>query len=210
MTLKELKNLVKPADLKKRIPSAAFLKKQGGRIVVRETVGLDADITVYANGYVLYREGEKATVFPLHTCGAYEYGSTTGKRSTLQSEFFDNENWYMRLLVEGADLMERNQEQLLLYHNVCSYNPFSEEWGELRDQEQDILERIAEKEMFRDLMSVLTEKQRKAVTLYYLENMKQEDISKEMGIVQQSVCNMIKRAVSAMKKRLEETENKKI
>ena len=35
------------------------------------------------------------------------------------------------------------------------------------------LERLVEREMFRDLMSVLTEKQKKAVTLYYLENMKQ-------------------------------------
>ena len=56
----------------------------------------------------------------------------------------------------------------------------------------------------------MTEKQKKAVTLYYLENMKQEDVCAEMGIAQQSVSNMIKRAVSAMKKRLEETENKKI
>lgn len=44
-------------------------------------------------------------------------------------------------------------------------------------------------------MSVLTEKQKKAVTLYYLENMKQEDVCAEMGIAQQSVSNMIKRAV---------------
>lgn len=112
--------------------------------------------------------------------------------------------------MEASDLMERNQEKILSNHNVCSYNPFSEEWKELKDQEQDVLERLVEREMFRDLMSVLTEKQKKAVTLYYLENMKQEDVCAEMGIAQQSVSNMIKRAVSAMKKRLEETENKKI
>ena len=66
MTLKELKNLVKPADPKKRVPCAVSLKQSGARIVVREAVGLGADITVYANGYVLYQEGEKTTVFPLH------------------------------------------------------------------------------------------------------------------------------------------------
>ena len=64
--------------------------------------------------------------------------------------------------------------------------------------------------MFLDIMIVLKEKKKKDVTFYYLENMKQEDVCAEMGIAQQSVSNMIKRAVSAMKKRLEETENKKI
>lgn len=209
MTLKELKNLVKPADPKKRVPCAVSLKQSGARIVVREAVGLGADITVYANGYVLYQEGEKTTVFPLHACSAYGYQSVTGQQKIFRSDFFDNENWYVRLLMEASDLMERNQEKILSNHNVCSYNPFSEEWKELKDQEQDVLERLVEREMFRDLMSVLTEKQKKAVTLYYLENMKQEDVCAEMGIAQQSVSNMIKRAVSAMKKRLEETENKK-
>ena len=66
--------------------------------------------------------------------------------------------------MEASDLMERNQEKILSNHNVCSYNPFSEEWKELKDQEQDVLERLVEREMFRDLMSVLTEKQKKAVT----------------------------------------------
>ena len=162
MTLKELKNLVKPADPKKRVPCAVSLKQSGARIVVREAVGLGADITV----------------FPLHACSAYGYQSVTGQQKIFRSEFFDNENWYVRLLMEASDLMERNQEKILSNHNVCSYNPFSEEWKELKDQEQDVLERLVEREMFRDLMSVLTEKQKKAVTLYYLENMKQEEIQK--------------------------------
>ena len=97
MTLKELKNLVKPADPKKRVPCAVSLKQSGARIVVREAVGLGADITVYANGYVLYQEGEKTTVFPLHACSAYGYESVTGQQKIFRSEFFDNENWYVRL-----------------------------------------------------------------------------------------------------------------
>lgn len=63
MTLKELKNLVKPADPKKRVPCAVSLKQSGARIVVREAVGLGADITVYANGYVLYQEGRRRLFF---------------------------------------------------------------------------------------------------------------------------------------------------
>ena len=97
MTLKELKNLVKPADPKKRVPCAVSLKQSGARIVVREAVGLGADITVYANGYVLYQEGEKTTVFPLHACSAYGYESVTGQQKIFRSDFFDNENWFQEV-----------------------------------------------------------------------------------------------------------------
>ena len=145
------------------------------------------------------RRGKRRLFFLCMHASAYGYESVTGQQKIFRSDFFDNENWYVRLLMEASDLMERNQEKILSNHNVCSYHPFSEEWKELKDQEQDVLERLVEREMFRDLMSVLTEKQKKAVTLYYLENMKQEDVCAEMGIAQQSVSNMIKRAVSAMK-----------
>lgn len=207
MTLKELKNLVKPADPKKRVPCAVSLKQSGARIVAREAIGLDTDITVYANGYVLYQEGDRTTVFPLHTCNGYGYESVTGQEKVFRSDFFDNENWYVRLLMEATDRMERNQEKVLSNHNVFAYESYSEGWEGLKDPQVGILELLVEREMVRDLMSVLTEKQRKAVTLYYLENMKQEDICAEMGVTQQSVCEMIKRAVAAMRKHLEQTEN---
>ena len=71
LTLKELKKVVKAADMTKRIPSENTLETE--EIVVKEILSTECDITVYANGYVLYREDGKKTVFPLHSCKDYEY-----------------------------------------------------------------------------------------------------------------------------------------
>ena len=63
MTLKELKNLVKPADPKKRVPCAVSLKQSGARIVVREAVGLGADITVTQMDMYFIRRGKRRLFF---------------------------------------------------------------------------------------------------------------------------------------------------
>ena len=62
LTLKELKKVVKVAGMTKRVPSEKALEKE--EIVVKEILSGECDITVYANGYVLYRENGKKTIFP--------------------------------------------------------------------------------------------------------------------------------------------------
>lgn len=64
LTLKELKKVVKVADMKADTPSAKALKESGAEIVVKEVLETDASIAVYENGYVLYQEGTKTTVLP--------------------------------------------------------------------------------------------------------------------------------------------------
>ena len=66
LTLKELKKVVKVAGMTKRVPSEKALEKE--EIVVKEILSGECDITVYANGYVLYRENGKKTIFPLNSC----------------------------------------------------------------------------------------------------------------------------------------------
>ena len=94
LTLKELKKVVKVADMEADIPSAKVLKESGAEIVTKEILDTDTTIAVYENGYVLYQEGAKTTVFPLHKCGEYEYENIDGTRKRVKGEFFDNENEY--------------------------------------------------------------------------------------------------------------------
>ena len=98
LTLKELKKIVKVADVEKRIPSVKSLKEH--KVVVKEMINADTTISVYDHGYVLYTAGNQSTVFPLHSCDDYEYVSVTGDNKEFNKEFFDNENWYIRLLME--------------------------------------------------------------------------------------------------------------
>lgn len=73
LTLKELKKIVKVADMEKRIPSVKSLKEH--KVVVKEMINADTTISVYDHGYVLYTAGNQSTVFPLHSCDDYEYVS---------------------------------------------------------------------------------------------------------------------------------------
>ena len=86
------------ADVEKRIPSVKSLKEH--KVVVKEMINADTTISVYDHGYVLYTAGNQSTVFPLHSCDDYEYVSVTGDNKEFNKEFFDNENWYIRLLME--------------------------------------------------------------------------------------------------------------
>lgn len=76
LTLKELKKIVKVADVEKRIPSVKSLKEH--KVVVKEMINADTTISVYDHGYVLYTAGNQSTVFSLHSCDDYEYVSVTG------------------------------------------------------------------------------------------------------------------------------------
>ena len=89
LTLKELKKIVKVADMEKRIPSVKSLKEH--KVVVKEMINADTTISVYDHGYVLYTAGNQSTVFPLHSCDDYEYVSVTGDNKEFNKEFFDND-----------------------------------------------------------------------------------------------------------------------
>ena len=87
LTLKELKKIVKVADMEKRIPSVKSLKEH--KVVVKEMINADTTISVYDHGYVLYTAGNQSTVFPLHSCDDYEYVSVTGDNK----EYPISRNW---------------------------------------------------------------------------------------------------------------------
>lgn len=142
LTLRELKNMVRVADFNQRVPYPKTLRESGGRIVAKEVFEESTEVMVYENGYVLYREGFRMTVFPLHKCEDYRYEKVTGNIEILHSEYFEDEKWYVRLLLEGADLLERNCIRLEQYHHVFSYSAVSEEWELLKDKAPAVLERM--------------------------------------------------------------------
>ena len=90
------------------------------KVVVKEMINADTTISVYDHGYVLYTAGNQSTVFPLHSCDDYEYVSVTGDNKEFNKEFFDNENWYIRLLMEAEDRMAYSQSKISTNHGVFS------------------------------------------------------------------------------------------
>ena len=201
LTLKELKKIVKVADVEKRIPSVKSLKEH--KVVVKEMINADTTISVYDHGYVLYTAGNQSTVFPLHSCDDYEYVSVTGDNKELNKEFFDNENWYIRLLMEAEDRMAYSQSKISTNHGVFSNSDVTDDAEIMRGSSKDFVDDVIDREILHALIKELTERQKMVLNLVYFEEMRQQDVADYLGIKQQSVNDLLNRALKTMKKKAE-------
>ena len=204
LTLKELKKIVKVADMEKRIPSVKSLKEH--KVVVKEMINADTTISVYDHGYVLYTAGNQSTVFPLHSCDDYEYVSVTGDNKEFNKEFFDNENWYIRLLIEAEDRMAYSQSKISTNHGVFSNSDVTDDAEIMRGSSKDFVDDVIDREILHALIKELTERQKMVLNLVYFEEMRQQDVADYLGIKQQSVNDLLNRALKTMKKKAETEE----
>lgn len=204
LTLKELKKIVKVADVEKRIPSVKSLKEH--KVVVKEMINADTTISVYDHGYVLYTAGNQSTVFPLHSCDDYEYVSVTGDNKEFNKEFFDNENWYIRLLMEAEDRMAYSQSKISTNHGVFSNSDVTDDADIMRGSSKDFVDDVIDREILHALIKELTERQKMVLNLVYFEEMRQQDVADYLGIKQQSVNDLLNRALKTMKKKAENEE----
>lgn len=204
LTLKELKKIVKVADVEKRIPSVKSLKEH--KVVVKEMINADTTISVYDHGYVLYTAGNQSTVFPLHSCDDYEYVSVTGDNKEFNKEFFDNENWYIRLLMEAEDRMAYSQSKISTNHGVFSNSDVTDDAEIMRGSSKDFVDDVIDREILNALIKELTERQKTVLNLIYFEEMRQQDVADYLGIKQQSVNDLLDRALKKMKKKAENEE----
>ena len=204
LTLKELKKIVKVADMEKRIPSVKSLKEH--KVVVKEMINADTTISVYDHGYVLYTAGNQSTVFPLHSCDDYEYVSVTGDNKEFNKEFFDNENWYIRLLMEAEDRMAYSQSKISTNHGVFSNSDVTDDAKIMRGSSKDFVDDVIDREILNALIKELTERQKTVLNLVYFEEMRQQDVADYLGIKQQSVNDLLNRALKTMKKKAENEE----
>ena len=204
LTLKELKKIVKVADMEKRIPSVKSLKEH--KVVVKEMINADTTISVYDHGYVLYTAGNQSTVFPLHSCDDYEYVSVTGDNKEFNKEFFDNENWYIRLLMEAEDRMTYSQSKISTNHGVFSNSDVTDDAEIMRGSSKDFVDDVIDREILHALIKELPERQKMVLNLVYFEEMRQQDVADYLGIKQQSVNDLLNRALKTMKKKAENEE----
>lgn len=199
---------MKVADVEKRIPSVKSLKEH--KVVVKEMINADTTISVYDHGYVLYTAGNQSTVFPLHSCDDYEYVSVTGDNKEFNKEFFDNENWYIRLLMEAEDRMAYSQSKISTNHGVFSNSDVTDDADIMRGSSKDFVDDVIDREILNALIKELTERQKTVLNLVYFEEMRQQDVADYLGIKQQSVNDLLNRALKTMKKRRKTKNFKKL
>lgn len=204
LTLQELKKISDIPRCEAKIPTAKQLR-ESKMAIVQERLGLDSKISVYQNGYVIYQVGKHSTVFPLHSCRDYFY-LADGKAVCLSEQFFENKAWYLRLVLEGEDRLNRNHEEKERNWNI-SYSAISEDWFAMENLAESALEQITRQETVKEILDSLPEKQKYIIQRYYLQEKTQEQISKELGISQQAVSLMISQVIYSIRKNYQAFQN---
>ena len=197
LTLQELKQVVNNREERRKVPSAKYLRENDVAVANQRLMDC-AEIIAYQTGYVLYCVGDYATVFPLFTCRDYVYEAER-KIAVVEENFFDDQPWYVRLILEGEDRLWRNRETR--EHNNCiSYSCISEEWCELVDKRQNVLEKLIIEEAIGEFMDLLTDRQRQVIHQIYFQQRTQREVSRVFGITEPAVSKCISQAKQKMRR----------
>ena len=90
MTFKDLKKLVElPSYKEQRVPTVKALEESGVSVVAEKIMENHGSISVYQNGYVIYRAHKRVTVFSLRNCVHYKYDALEGAGHHIEEEEFD-------------------------------------------------------------------------------------------------------------------------
>ncbi|SHK23136.1 sigma-70 family RNA polymerase sigma factor [Hespellia stercorisuis] len=198
LTLEQLRNLVEEPKAGAKLPTARALRESDCEIVVKEIMGNGAELTVYKNGYALYQIKNRATVFPVNGCKSYSY-ATNKEDICVDEHLFDQEKWYIRLMLEGEDRLSHNFYMKEKGHQV-SYSAEAEDWDALSDQSDCLADRLIQQEMMEELLQMLTNRQRKVVVEYFYMEKTHQQIADELGITRPAVSDAIAKALKRMKK----------
>lgn len=200
MTLKELKKRVAVADKNAGVLGMKEILRVNAKVVVREIVDSDVEISVYNNGVVLYKEGKHRSLFRLHDCIGYDYQVFNGGKDVLGAEFFENENWYVLPLMIGMDRVEASRKKIVSNQGTVSLDASQNDYLSRKVLRQpDMLEEILLNETLKEIKEILNERQRYAVFAYYCDGISQEEIAKNLKISQQAASGLIKRALAVIR-----------
>lgn len=198
LTLRDLKRIVAQPARGDRVPTGKSLKETETP-VISKCVGEETKITVYPNGYALYQVYGHTTVFPIRPCRDYLYVS--GENGIhIPESFFDQEPWYLRLILEGEDRIRKNQDKKEQARTI-PYGSVSEEWEAIADPKESALDHLIRQEAMEEIRQSLTHRQHMVLQAFFLQEKTQEQISKEMNLSKATVYFTIFQAKSRMREK---------
>ena len=228
LTLRTLKELIETPKSGEKIPTLRQLRTGKSPVVAHKTTGAGANevhIIVYQCGYAVYEIGNRVTVFPVNLELGYGYSSVIQKSRTeeeryniwnqetglrekkyfceLDESFFDTEEWYLRLMLLGEDRLAHNLA--MRDRGRCiSYSGISEDFKGMEDELADIEERVNRHQITEEMLSVLSDKQKKVVKEYYWNQKTHEQIAKKNGTGRTAVTNMLQNALNLIEEKFNE------
>lgn len=203
ITLRELRTRIR-ATSEGRLPTFKQLTEMKSSVVAQKVVNT-ALLTVYQNGYAVYEADGARTVMAVDRCKEYTYDFDNGTRIIIQEELMENEEWSIRLLMEGEMRLEHNRNKTSDKFECVSLECDGSDWSAtaivdfLQEDNEEVL---AERELcwLHEAMAKLTKRQMEVIRLYFYKGMSQQAIAQKLGIGRRSVGNCIEGALKKIKK----------
>lgn len=197
MTFKDLKKLVElPSYKEQRVPTVKALEVSGVPVVAEKILENHGSISVYQNGYVIYRAHKRVTVFSLRNCVHYKYDALEGAGHHIEEEEFDEYEWHIRLVLEGEDRIFMNYEIIQgKWMPSREDREYKEEILEGVDDAVSTLERMISEERVEELLSTLTDLQRKVVHIHLFHGLSFTEAAKHLGMTRQNLTGIYNAAI---------------
>ena len=228
LTLRTLKELIDTPKRGEKLPTPKQLRTGESPVVAHKTTGAgvnEVHIIVYQCGYAVYEIGNRVTVFPVNLELGYGYSSVIQKSRTeeeryniwnqetglrekkyfceLDESFFETEEWYWRLMLIGEDRLAHNLA--MRDRGRCiSYSGISEDFKGMEDELADIEERVNRHQITEEMLSVLSDKQKKVVKEYYWNQKTHKQIANENGVKKNAVTELLKYALNKIEQNFDE------
>ncbi len=193
-TLRELLEMIGTVGRAEKTPTARALrekKREDGTVEQVQPFAetADGDCKVYANGYAVYSNDTGTTVLWLADCCSFTYQfdglkdkekDYIAQRSTVGEDILGSQPWFMAVMLRGRG---QNKNISLDYvteeEEAAEWNP-----GYHFESPERALIR---KEMLREQLGKLTDRQREVFLLYHQCGYTQQEIAEMLGITQKAV-----------------------
>ena len=202
VTLRDLKDTL-PGTNGMHLPTAKQLREHDQLFLFQPLY--DGELHVFVSGFAVYRAGKHTAVLRVDCVSTYFYEfATTDKPISL-----DDQPWATALTLAAEKRMEDFQADRLSRRCVGFADDYDDEASEDREPSDakvlagaaDVEETVADKldDRMIKLLDCLTERQRQVVTMYFIDDMKQQEIADTLGITKPAVCIALQSAVNRLK-----------
>ena len=206
VTLRDLKDRL-PSTNGMQLPTAKQLREHDQLLLFQPLY--DGNLHVFTSGFAVYRAGKHTAVLRVDRVSTYFYEfATTDKPISL-----DDQPWATALTLAAEKRMEDFQADRLSRRCVGFADDYDDEDSEDRKPSDakvlagtdDVEETVACRmdDRMKKLLACLTARQRQVITMYYIDDMKQQEIADTLGIARRVVGHTLEDAIAKIQKNLE-------
>lgn len=199
-TLGELISLLNGTTRAAKSPTPRYLREN------IEVLAEAENCTLYANGYALYDNGDNRTVIWIPSCLTFQYHFLGGPKK-LPDGTLEKLLWHVAITLIGEHRIEDNIMNTRQGGRLGSRDFTTDDLGDHSRGAEDAYENyyrnayiwresyigenpesiFIREESRREILALMTVKQRVAFILYYRDGLNQREISEELGISRNSV-----------------------